>query len=375
MKRILALLLVCCVVLSGCADRKVEEELLVIVLAIDKTKQDDYTVAVKVPANSSAGEDSPQQDSSGYMLLQATGHSFTDAISMLNATTPRRLNFSQVREIVIGDQASKEENFDGLLQQIDALPRFRCSAAVIICKEKALSFAEEQKPLVGMRLSRYAENTLASNAGKGFTPNTDLCAGVRDLGYGFCDPLFILGAVNDFSGTQQPGQENSLDDLAGNLPRKSMEAIEMFGAAATNGISVSGYLTGYEMALLHLLEGHVEALTIQINDIPLHITAKQPAVLSVDIDSQPILLGIELTCNAEHPPGSVPNAELVQDRLNKDIFETVSHLQAMRCDGLAFGDVTVKKFLTVHDWEAFRWREKYAQAKIEVNVTVQNKEK
>ena len=47
----------------------------------------------------------------------------------------------------------------------------------------------------------------------------------------------------------------------------------------------------------------------------------------------------------------------------------------MRCDGLAFGNIAVKKFLTVQDWEAFRWREKYAKAKIEVNVTVQNKEK
>ena len=53
---------------------------------------------------------------------------------------------------------------------------------------------------------------------------------MRDLGFGFCDPLFILGAVNDFSGASSAPVENALDSLAGNLPRKSEEAVEVFGA-------------------------------------------------------------------------------------------------------------------------------------------------
>ena len=202
MKRLLCFLLVLCCSFSGCAGRNVEEELLVIVLAIDRMEQGSVTVAVKVPANTAAaGDSSGTSDSqAGYLQLEATGHSFTDAVSMLNATTPRRLNFSRVREVVIGDEAARQRDFAKLLTQIDALPRFRCSAAVIICRGSALEFAKNQKPIVGMRLSRYAENTLANYAGKGFTPDTDLCAGRRDLDGGFRDPLFILGAVNDFSG-------------------------------------------------------------------------------------------------------------------------------------------------------------------------------
>ena len=99
-----------------------EEELLVIVLAIDRIASGNVTVAVKVPANTSAAGNSEEdgQGQSGYMQLEATGHSFTDAISMLNATTPRRLNFSQVREVVIGDEAARQRDFAQLLTQIDA---------------------------------------------------------------------------------------------------------------------------------------------------------------------------------------------------------------------------------------------------------------
>ncbi len=373
MKRLLCFLLLLCCFFSGCAGRNVEEELLVIVLAIDRVESGNVTVAVKVPANTSAagsGADS-SDGQAGYLQLEATGHSFTDAVSMLNATTPRRLNFSQVREVIISGEAARQRDFSQLLTQIDALPRFRCSAAVIICRGSALEFAKNQKPIVGMRLSRYTENTLANYAGKGFTPDTDLCAGRRDLDGGFRDPLFILGAVNDFSGADEPSAENSLSAEAGDLPRQSVEAVEMFGAAATDGVSVCGYLSGYEMALLHLIEGHVEALTVRTGGVPLHVTASGPAALSVDVSSSPVLLRIDLHCEAKYPQGNKADETAVQTLLERDILALIAHLQALRCDGAGFGQVAVRRFLTVQDWEAFRWREVYAAAQVQVSVTVQ----
>ncbi|MBR4538387.1 MAG: hypothetical protein IKO52_06030 [Clostridia bacterium] len=373
MKRLLCFLLLLFCFLSGCAGRNVEEELLVIVLAIDRMEQENVTVAVKVPANTAAAGNGAgdSQGQAGYMQLEATGHSFTDAVSMLNATTPRRLNFSQVREVIIGDEAARQRDFAELLTQIDALPRFRCSAAVIICRGSALAFSENQKPIVGMRLSRYAENTLANYAGKGFTPDTDLCAGRRDLHGGFRDPLFILGAVNDFSNADEPKADNSLSAEAGDLPRQSVEAVEMFGAAATNGVSVCGYLTGYEMALLHLIDGHVEALTVRVDGVPLHVTASGPAALDVNISSSPAILRVDLHCEAKYPQGSEADEKAVQTLLEQDILSLITHLQTMRCDGAGFGQIVVRRFLTVQDWEAFRWRDVYAEAQVQVRVTVQ----
>ncbi len=376
MKRLFCLLLPFCLLCSACAGRNVEEELLVIVLAVDRAEQGGVTVAVKLPANSSASGDSEGASGSpsGYLQLEATGRSFADAVSMLNATTPRRLNFSQVRETVIGERLARQRDFSRLLAQIDSLPRFRCSAALIVCRGSALQFAENQKPIVGMRLSRYAENTLANYAGKGFTPSTDLCEGRRDLDGGFRDPLFILGAVNDFSGADVPGSVNSLSATAGDLPRKSPEAVEMFGAAATDGVSVCGYLTGYEMALVHLIGGHVEALAVEADGVPLHITSSGPAALDVDLSSDPAVLSVSIRCEAHYPQGSAADASAVQALLEKDVLALIARLQAMGCDGLGFGRRAVRRFLTVQDWEAFQWRAVYAAAQARAQVTVQCRE-
>lgn len=371
------ILLLLCLCLTGCEGRNLEEELLVIVLAVDETETGNCAVAVKVPKNASAEASSSQENGSqgGYLILEATGRSFADAAAMLDVSTPRRLNYSQVREVVIGSEKAKKPGFISLLRQIDGLPRFRCSAALIVCKEKAVDFAKAQKPYVGIRLSRYTEATLSNYAGKGYTPSTTLCDGVRDMGSGFQDPLFILGDVNPFNEEHPIDSGNSLDNTAGNLPRKSGDSVEMFGAAATSGACVSGYLSGYETALLRLLGGHVEALVIQTGENqPMHILPIRRAVLSVDISVRPVQLRISVACEARYLPGKSPDANAVSARLERDIIDVIRHMQALECDGLGFGHLAARRFLTVQAWEALQWKSLYTQAEIEVQVTVRLKE-
>ena len=361
MKRMIAFLLLSALLLTGCAARQLEEDLLVIVLTVDRSETGDVTVSVKAPR--SAASDGEEKS---YLMVEATGPSFSDAMTMLNAATPRPLNFSQSREVIIGEAAAKREDFARLLQQIDALPRFRCSAAVIVCKGEAKAFSKAQKPYVGTRLSRYTETTLNNYAGKGFTPKTTLCDGVRDLGFGFCDPLFILGAVNDFSGASSG---NALDSEAGSLPRKSEEAVEVFGAAATDGVRVSGYLTGYEMALLHLMEGHVEALALRDGqDNTLRILAAKPAEIRVELNQAPVLLSVRVFCEGQYTPGHPVDETFISEKLRQDITAVLRHLQALRCDGFGFGCHAVRQFVTVRDWEQLHWRDAYCQADVDVQV-------
>ena len=233
---------------------------------------------------------------------------------------------------------------------------------------------EAQKPYVGARLSRYAETTLSNYAGKGFTPDTSLCDGMRDLGYGFRDPLFVLGAVNDFSASEEPNEKNALSGLAGSLPRRSGDGTELFGAAATDGVSVSGVLTGYEMALVHLLDGSVHALTLEQAGTALSLCACRPAALGVDLSARPAVLRVALACQVRYPPGHPPDEGALTDQLTADLTALIRHLQSLRCDGIGFADAAVRQFWTVQDWEKLGWREVYAQAEVEVQVTVQCRE-
>lgn len=377
MKRILIfLLLLSLLPLSGCMSRQLEEQLLVIILAVDETENQKIRLTVKVPSHAggngggeSAGQGGEQQ---GYLLLEATGEDFTHAVNVLHATTPRTLNFSQVREVVISDRLARENDFSRLLFNIGALPRMRSAATVIICQGEAKSLAENQKPYVGTRLSRYVETTLANYARKGYVPITTLGEGMSLLGYGFQDPLFALGGVNDFSNAADETGGNELDAIAGQLPRKSANRVELFGAAATDGIRVSGELSGYEMSILHFLWGSGESLSVPSSmGSPVPVYARVPATLGVEIQENGAILKISLICEGHYAPGHMPDAKELSRAITRDIENVIRRLQQLRCDGLGFGNRAAKKYLTVSEWEKMNWRDVYCAAEMEISVSVQ----
>lgn len=346
--------------------------MLVIILGLDE-KENGVRLTVKVPSNAadagrSGGSDTGEQ--MGYLLLEATGGTFTDAMALLSATTPRTLNFSQVREVVIGRSAAESPAFGDWIEDVYALPRMRPSAAVVVCRGEARAFVEAQKPYVGIRLSRYIETTLSNYAGKGFVPTTTLGEALRDLRYGFADPLLVCGEVNAFESPDEPRPDNALDAEAGKLTRESVNPVELFGAAATDGAKVSGLLTGYEMALAHLLHGKEQSLNVWDQDAPVTVFPRAPATLSVDPGTEPATLSVSLMCDAHYTPGHTPDPERIRRTLEKDIAAMLRHLQALGCDGLGFGNAAVRHFLTVPDWEAFDWRQRYREAAVEVSVQV-----
>jgi len=373
----LLLLLLFCLLLCGCSGRELEEQLLVIILGIDKTETGETRVSVKVPSNSASSGGEAQQggDQMGYLLLEATGPDFTRTMNLLQATTPRTLNFSQVREVVIGETAASGDDFAKILQSVYALPRMRAQAALIICRDQAYELVKAQRPYVGMRLSRYVDTTLKNYAGKGFVPDTTLGEAFRDLGYGFQDALLIYGAVNDFSAPQSGGPANPLDGQAGNLPRKSANPVEMLGAAATDGTRVSGTITGYEMGLVHLVRGDAKALDVQPEGEPATpVFARTPASLSVDLSCSPAVLRIDLVCEGRYFPGFYPDEEKLREKIEGDLYGLMARLQALSCDGLGFGNLAAGQCLTVQQWEALSFRDVYRRARVEITIRLQMRE-
>lgn len=367
------------ILFSGCTGREMEEQLLVIILGVDVQEDGGIRIAIKVPSHSGSGGGGGENASAGgeqmgYLLLEATGKRFPDAVNLLRATTPRTLNFSQIREVAIGEKAAGAADFSTLLYSIYSLPRMRSQAALIICKDQAYDFVKEQKPYVGTRLSRYVETTLENYAGKGFIPKTTLGEAVRDLGYGFQDALLIYGAVNDFKKSQSPQPENILDARAGSLPRKSVNKIELFGAAATNGVSVSGILTGYEMGLIHLLNGDAQSLNIEADGANTPIFARAPATLSVDLSSHPAVLRIDFLCEGRYFPGYLPDETALIEKLTEDLQKLMARLQRLQCDGLGFGNLAARQCPVIRDWEQLSWRQQYEMALVEIHLELQLRE-
>lgn len=381
MKKKGALMALLCAVLllSGCMSRHVEEQLLVIVLGVDQTETGDCVLTVKVPSNtggeggsSSEKEAAKGGNQQGYLTLSATGHQFADTLELLLATTPRSLNFSQVMEIVVSRKAAMDPSFGTLLLQLYNLPRMHTQAVVVVCEGDSKAFVEEQKPYVGARLSRYIEVSILNYAGKGFVPTTSLFQAVQEMGYGWQDPLLILGAL---PGKEEgpPKSGNVLDVDAGELQSTSVNAVKLFGAAATDGEKVSGTLTGYEMALISLIKGHAQSLSLMDErgfSLPLYVRA--PATLTVQ-EGEKVQLGIQFLCEVHYTSGYAPQEENIRRQLEGEIESTIRKLQEMGCDALGFGGQMIRRFPTIREWENFHWREKYRQADVQVDVQLRLK--
>lgn len=375
-KAIILLLVFLCLPLTGCMSRRVEEQLLAIVMGVDLTPSGDLTLTVKVPSNTGGSDGSAPSDQAkkggnqmGYLTLSATGHQFADTMELLLATTPRSINFSQVQEVVISMELAATTRLPLLLQQLYALPRMRTQAALVVCAGEAKAFVEEQKPYVGLRLSRYIEVSLQNYAGKGFVPNTTLAEAVQLTGFGWRDPLLILGALPRQEDTNaRPGNVLNVD--AQSLGATSINAAKFYGAAATDGSRVSGTLTGYEMALIHMLRGGAQSLSLPDSQgFSLQLYARAPAALSVDTGND-CRLGIRFSCEVHYTAPQPPDAQAIVRRLETEIRAVVQKMQAMRCDGLGFGSIAVRRFLTLQAWEGFSFREKYCQAPVDVQVAV-----
>ncbi len=376
------LVLLIALTLSGCGKQGLENQLLVIILGVDQNESD-VKITVKAPSNassessSSSSSQSAEQggDQKGYLMLEATGKDFVEAMSVLNAATPRTLNFSQTREIVIGMKAAQKDDFGTLLESIVTLPRIREHAMMLICEGEANKFIDSHKPYLGVRLSTYIETSLDNYENKGFIPDTSLFEAHRDFAYGHADPLLICGAVNDFKNKPSGTDDQPEDIVAGKLPRKSINAVEMLGAATTDGRSVSGTLTGYEMALINLALGHIQALEINLPPQYVTVTPRYAATLSVDLSGGKAVLSVDLTLDVNKAPGRDVDLQAVEKLVEKDLKSAIKTMQRLRCDGLGFGNIAVRQFYTLDDWERVKWRETYVSAEVKVSVRAAVSEK
>ena len=110
------LILPALLLLNGFGGQEIESSLFVLSLAVDPAPDGNLTVTVKAlsgtkeadaAAASPAGDEQIRTASaletpeSGYIVLSATAKSCLRALSLLSATTPRTVNLSQLREVVL----------------------------------------------------------------------------------------------------------------------------------------------------------------------------------------------------------------------------------------------------------------------------------
>ncbi|MCI5772220.1 MAG: Ger(x)C family spore germination C-terminal domain-containing protein [Clostridiales bacterium] len=370
MKRILSLLLLTALLLfAGCSRYGPEEQLLCVVLGVDLAENGQIVLTVKSPTYAEKNASSDPSGASGrYMTLAAQGDSLPEMLVLLRAASPRTLSYAQTRAILVSQQALRAH--PELLDELDKTAGMRVQAAMIVCRESVGSIIRDLEPDIGTRLSRSLDATLQSSSRKGIIPYTSLHAArslSQDPGQ---DALLILAATaQDVALPASSGQ--AMDGLAGQLPEKTSEQIDYMGAAALDGRTLSGFLTGFETSLCRFLQGGIVSIFLETSGGYVSLTHRRPARLSLSgpLDAPALCLNVSL--NASPVMGANVTPAMIETAFQEAAGALMTHLRRIRCDALGFGALAARRFARLEDWQLFDWKavyEKHTDVEITVRV-------
>ena len=384
----LTLLLLPLLLLSGCTGgQEIESSLFVIAMAVDAAPEGNLTITVKAlsgsqesaDSNSSSGrsESSGEPDSgenleqteAGYIVLSATAPSCLRALGLLGATTPRTVNLSQLREIVVSQTLAETDATLSILRQIHAIYRANDEAVVVVTPDNAGDFIRRQRAVLGLRLSKYLEVLFEHYEQLDIIPpNPNLSAVIAAMESSAADAAAVYAAGNDFENTLLLQGESDLDRLPGHLPRTAPAPNEYMGAALFSGPRMTGTLTGSEVSLLCLMTGKASTRISVMDGAQYKTRLQSHARRSIDPDGTlfvSLRLTLTLSAGEQQRTGEEIAAEIAQDCVN-----VLQKLQAASCDAVGFGKIRIRAFPDIPAWESLNWPAHYETLPVRVTADV-----
>ena len=384
-----------CLLLTGCGGgQEIESSLFVLAMAVDPAPDGNLTVTVKAlsgtqdAAASSGGASGAEQQGGaeaqaldtgesdieapepGYIVLSATAPSCLRALSLLSATTPRTVNLSQLREIVLNRTLAETDATLSILKEIRSMYRANGEAIVVVTPDDAGDFIRRQRAILGVRLSKYLE-VLFDHFSELDTipPDAQLSAVIAAMESGTIDASAVYAAGNRFDSTLALGTGAELDRLPGHLPRTSPAENEYLGTALFSGPRMTGVLTGEETGLLCLMMGAANRRTTFIGNAQYKINL--PTRVSRRIDPSDGALCVNIRMNLTRIAGEeyISEAEIAAN-IERACVNALLRLRAAHSDAVGFGRLAIRKCLTIPEWEGVNWPAVYETLPVRVSAHV-----
>ena len=391
MKRALGLALLLAALLltgTGGGGREIESCLFVIAMAVDPAQDGNLTVTVKAlsgtqeDAAPQSGEDASAQEAGqsapsagrtetaepGYVTLSATADSCLSALNLLSATTPRSVDLSQLREIVLNETLARTDATLTVLRQIDALYEANGGAVVVVTPDDAGDFIRRQYAMFGVRLSQYLEVLFDHFAQLGTIPATAKLSSVLGaMESSTADAAAVYAAGNAFDAPLVLNGAPQTDRLPGHLPRTSPAKNEYLGSAVFSGTRMVGTLTGDETAILRMISGQALNISFTMGEALYQISVHSRTRRTLDWENGAPVLGVRVVIRMALSAGAQEDtaAELGR-QLEADAAQVLLRLQAMGSDPVGYGRLAVRRYADIPAWEQSGWADAYRSAAVRV---------
>ncbi len=383
--------------LSGCfGSKELDDWGYAYTIGIDKGISDKLRLTVQLAAlKQGSGGGSQQSPSSGkhqsdITVMSVDCPSLSSGAQMLNTSLSRTLNFMHIKYIVISEDLARE-GVSASMRAAERNYQIRRTTNIIISKEPAIDFIKGLNPTLGTSLTKTQQLLLEHEEDTGLFNTVPSNEFINDTKSTYKMPSATLAALNDFShfkesGNPSEGFKSPGDYTAGELPRQGGNDYEFFGTAIFDGDRMVDELNGDESRALLMVEGQFKAGVIVIADPKkpdLRVSVntfegKKPEIKVSFADGKPVinvkvfLEGdiISLQSSIEYESENLK--PLLEERYRsfiKDMLDrTRKKCQKSGCDIFGFGEIAAMHFLTIPEWEAYHWFEKFKTAEVNTDV-------
>lgn len=380
-------LAVCCALLGGCGGgQEIESCLFVLAMAVDPAPDGNLTVTVKAlsgtqeatggaAAQSGNSQDGSQPDSGletpepGYIVMSATAPSCLRALNMLSSTTPRTVNLSQLREIVLSRTLAETDATLSILKEIHSMYRANGEAIVVVTPDDAGDFIRRQRAILGVRLSKYLEVLFDHFAEMDTIPSdAQLASVIEAMQSDTIDATAVYAAGNVFNSDIVLGGGADMDRLPGHLPRTSPAENEYLGCALFSGPRMTGTLTGEETGLLMLMMGQAQRQSTFIGNALYRINLPTRVRRQIDEDGT---LSVHIAMSLRQEAGEeAMTQEEIAATIEREAVSVLLRLRAASCDAAGFGRIAIRKSIDIPSWEQRNWPDEYERLGVRVSAEV-----
>lgn len=379
--------------LAGCGDRQeLERQAFVVAIGLDKGEKDhlvDVTFQIaNSQVNTSQVAEAQKEPPSDIVTVAAPD--LLSAKELVQTSHSRQITFSHLQTVIVGEKLAREDLFRHMIGSAIIDPEMRREALLIISKEEARKFIHANKPTMETRPHKYYEFMENRWRHTGYVPLSNL------------NVLFQRNKEELFLGvyaTAERDEEEKTDEdayLAGDVPQKSGDPVQMIGSAVFQDRIMIGTLNGEETRISLLLrrknltKSMIASFPDPVNEdyrISVRLMQNGNTKIKVNTNQKPPKIHAEVPIKLQilSNPGLVDYTvhEKRQDALKRSVkkeMEQASGSLIKKMQNKFKGEPFVwyaearKNFWTMKQFEEYKWEKQFQHAKVDVqyHVTIEN---
>jgi Ger(x)C family germination protein len=376
------------VFMAGCWDKlELEEQAFAVVIGLDKGPGNTVEVTFQI-ANPQVGSSDigTAQNEPFSDTIRFTAADILSAKDLANSVVTRTINFAHLKTMVIHEELARHEAFPHIAGAAIRDPEMRREVALIVSREKAFDFIMKNRPKLETRPHKYYELMQQRWQETGFVPFSTLNQYLQQQ---VIESMFLaIYATADAIQSRVSRHED--DYLAGQVPKRAGDPVQMMGAAVFQNGRMIGTLTGEQMRWTQMLrhKTNIDAFITSFSDplderamisvrlfrnggtkIRMNLRKERPDIhVTIPLRVQ-VLSFTSLQQYATDVRKQMLLERHLKEEIEKEVLEVIRLSQRkFKGDPFEWELIARKHFRTMPAYQAYDWAKHFKRANVDVKI-------